>query len=274
LLPINDYYYISDSFFYNNKKKWITWVARLKDWDDFLFYALESYLPIVDELILVDNNSSDKTVSICKDFLKRYPSKVKFYHYKKEIFWAATWIETSNTNPNSLSYFYNRCFSKANYSHVIKIDDDNIAISSQYKILRKKILKENKPWLYATWWLNIFIKNNKIWVYWNYPFSWKYWDHGIYKITPKTYYVQNWDIENLSYPYRRISYNFAFIHLKHAKKDFWFYNIRNKEIRKNLIRKTKDSQLLSLNSFLEWESLLNVYKILKKIFPKKDFLIN
>lgn len=272
LLPINDYYHIPENFFYKNKKKWITWVARLKNWDDFLFYAIESYLSLVDEIILVDNNSSDKTIAICKYFVKKYPSKVRFYDYKKEIFWAATWIKTTQINPNSLSYFYNRCFSKANYNHVMKIDDDNIALHSEYNKIKKIALKDNKLWLYATWWLNIFIKDNKIWVYGDYPFSGKYGDHWIYKISPKTYYIQNWDIENLSYPYKRLSHDFAFIHLKHMKKDFWFYNIRNKDVRKKLIKNAEKAQLLPLNLFLRWEQLTSVYEVLTKIFPNKIIL--
>ena len=60
-------------------------MARLKDGDDFLRQALESHLPYLDELILVDNGSNDDTWKICQEFAKKYPYKVKIFQYPFSI---------------------------------------------------------------------------------------------------------------------------------------------------------------------------------------------
>jgi len=47
--------------------------------------VIESYLSFVDEIILVDNLSTDKTKEICLKLQKKYPDKIKFYTYPYEV---------------------------------------------------------------------------------------------------------------------------------------------------------------------------------------------
>ena len=61
-------------------------MARLKNADNFLEESIESYIPFLNELILVHNNSEDKTWEICNKILKKYPKKVKIYQYPFEYF--------------------------------------------------------------------------------------------------------------------------------------------------------------------------------------------
>jgi len=262
----NDDLYINVNHFYVAKKIGISGVARLKNGDDYLKYALESYLPIVDELILIDNNSTDNTINICREFESRYPNKVKFYQYRPDVYWLWSNYRDAHTNPHWLAYYYNRSFSKATYSHVLKVDDDNIALQEEYEKLIKKIMKEKRHWLYATWWLNILKKNNDIGVYSIYPYPWKYWDHGIYEVTPYTYYIQNWNIESMTNPYARRSHEFAFIHLKSCKKDFWFCNIQNDELRIRLINETQISAIKSIWLYVNDKQEKKIQHILTDIF--------
>lgn len=254
-------------FFTQEKKLGVSGVARLKNWWEFLKIAIESYLPLLNELILVDNNSTDDTVAICLEFQSKYPEKVKFYNYEPEVYDSNSWINIWENSVHSLSYYYNWSFSKATYSHVMKIDDDNIAIQSEYKKLIKKVLSENKKWFYATRWLQIFEKNGHIGVFWNYPYSGRYGDHGIYKITPKTYYIQNWACEKIVYPYTWVSYGFTHIHLKFMKKNYGYNNyIKDPNIMKEKIKEISESECIPLSKFISWDFLKKTKIILEGIF--------
>jgi hypothetical protein len=52
---------IDYSWFTEKKKSGISWVARLRNSDDFLLEVIESHIPFLNEIILVDNVSSDST---------------------------------------------------------------------------------------------------------------------------------------------------------------------------------------------------------------------
>jgi len=250
LEPKDSNIYISVSFFYQTKQLWVSWVARLKNADEFLSHALESYLPFVDELILVDNNSTDNTVEICENFLHRYPKKVKFYRYVPDVLHYGLDHFQNHTSPHSLAYYYNRCFAKATKSHVLKIDDDNIALPKPYEKLITKALTENKPGFYATRGLNIFEKDGKLGAYGDFPYTGRYGDHGIYKITPRTYYTQNnSSTEQLLYPYSRSSYEFAILHLKQMKKAS-FINITDPKLHAQRQTQQKEAKVSDFQNFI------------------------
>ena len=102
-------YNIPIKWFYEDKPKWISWVARLKNAEHFLEVCIESHLPFLDELILVDNESTDSTRKICKVLQKKYPDKVRFYEYKHYVH---PYSENSGDIPSnsihSMAYYYNR----------------------------------------------------------------------------------------------------------------------------------------------------------------------
>ena len=102
---------------------------------------MESYLPFLDELILVDNMSTDNTKQICDKLQKKYPNKVKVFQYLYEVTppsFSNTKIPTNSVH--SLAYYYNWCFSKTSYSHVMKVDDDIILIGDKMEKIRNYVL--------------------------------------------------------------------------------------------------------------------------------------
>ena len=232
---IKEFYIEKEKFLTKNRKKWISWFARLKNGDDFLQKSIESIINFLDEIILVDNQSTDKTKEICLKLQKKYPDKIKFYEYNFEVYWV--WNKKYDITPensiHSLSYYYNWCLSKTNYQYAIKIDDDNFFIKDEIK---KIISKINKNKFYIIPWINIIKKNNNYYIPEKYPFAWLYWDYWFFKVSPKTYFIKDKNCENFLHPYFFKIEKISFFHLKYLKKDFWFINYWEK-IKKIYIKK-------------------------------------
>ena len=106
----------------------------------------------------------------------------------------------------------------------MKVDDDNLLINEKWWDIRKKSLSSKSYNTYR--WINLIKDNNwKIWTIQGYEYSWKYWDIGIYPVSPYTYYVQwkSWEVfkNNLW----KNDCGFWFFHLKFLKPQFWFHNL-------------------------------------------------
>ncbi len=233
-------YDIPRSWFYEKKPKWISWVARLKNADHFLELCMESHLPFLDELILVDNESTDRTKEICKKLQKKYPEKVKFYEYPFFTIPAWGWNDKISTNSiHSLAYHYNWCFSKAKYSHVMKVDDDNFLVEEKWKNVREKSLQSKNYNVYR--WINL-IKDKKwrIWTIKWYEYSWRYCDHGIYPVSPYNYYIQTEIAETFVNNLMNKRFWFSFFHLKFLKPNFWFHNITPSNYKKRYESKVEN----------------------------------
>lgn len=255
---------ININFFTENKPLWISWFARLKNAEHFLYKCIKSHIDFYDEIILVDNMSSDSTKEICLKLKKEYPKKIKFYEYKYEVFQVNT-IKHKKTlinSINSLAYYYNWCLSKTKYKYVWKIDDDNFIIKNKFKKLRNKIIKENKNNTYYYYsWLNTVYKNwkfnsiNNI----DYKYSWYFWDHWIFPINKYTYFINN-DLCELFIHNLKIKWQWIiFIHLKFLKPNYWFNTIE-KNTWKNHIKKIRDIILKKsnfINNILKNENIIS-----------------
>ena len=228
---------------------------------------MESHLPFLDELILVDNESTDKTKEICKNFKKRYPNKVKFFEYPYRVTPPSEKNKNIPSNSvNSLAYYYNWCFSKTKYSHVMKVDDDNFLISEKMGKIREKALS-SKKYYNMYWWINLVKdKDWKIWILKWYEYSWKWWDHWIYPVSPFTYYLQ-WEyceqfINNLQY----MRNWFSFFHLKFLKPNYWFHNLIWDSYQKWYESKIKKWEYeYDIESFLWKNKDINLNKYIKDV---------
>lgn len=244
------------AWFTEKKPLWISWVARLKNWDDFLEKVIESHISFLDEIILVDNMSTDKTKEICLKLQKKYPDKIKFFEYKYPV--NAPWNheKVEKYSIHSFAYFSNWCQTKSKYKYVMKIDDDNLFLPEKWKKIRKYIF-DKKPNKYVVyWWYNLMKDDNwKIWISKENPYIGRYWDHGIYPVSRYSYYIPFKDVELFitNFPYKRIW--FTFLHCKYLKKDMWLFNYKwdkNKlqsQLKKGWIRNLSHKLLQCLKNF-------------------------
>ena len=108
-------------------------MLRVKNEETFIINCIQSILDIFDEIVVIDNNSSDQTLALLSSYIeeKQLSHKIKVYHYPFEI--ARCGHEHSATNENSvssLSYYYNWCISKCTLRAVVKWDADMLLSSN------------------------------------------------------------------------------------------------------------------------------------------------
>lgn len=231
----------NDAFDFNKRKNWISLFARLKNSSDFLIESIESHIDLVDEIILVDNNSLDNTKEICKKMQEKYPQKIKYYDYKPQVYtyWHEKWSEIPNNSAFSMAYYYNWTLSKTTYKYVAKLDDDMIAFN--HKLLKSRFDYIRKNWLnhlevFPQFNIVSFDKVLKIPLQWTSKilplFWWLYLDHWVFPISEKTYFVRDKTCETFLFSFW-IKINPASIfHLKWMKVEAgtkqYLWDIRKK----------------------------------------------
>jgi glycosyltransferase involved in cell wall biosynthesis len=119
--------------------------------------VVRNKIEFFDEIVLVDNNSDDNTWDICKRLYSEFPKKIKIYQYEPVVFKLRS-TDYDSVNENSVhcnSYYYNRCFSKANYKFLLKIDDDNLFDPDVLKEIRSTVLSGDLKKIYLLPGLNV-----------------------------------------------------------------------------------------------------------------------
>ena len=143
------YFYYRDRY---KSKNGISALLRIKNEEMNIKNVLLGIVNVFDEIILVDNNSTDKTMAVVKELKEEnqeFMNKLKIYNYPFQV--AKCGIENFNTHPNSLNslaYFYNYSLSKCNFSHVMKWDGDMFLpgfLKDYFKNYISKLIKNKKP---------------------------------------------------------------------------------------------------------------------------------
>lgn len=101
----------------------LSFLLRVKNEGDYLKNNINSIIDIADEIIIVDNQSTDNSHQLYKEWLNN--PKIKIFYYNLEI--------NNTTFKNELVSFYNWGLSKVSKTNVIKWDGDFIAIKENLK---------------------------------------------------------------------------------------------------------------------------------------------
>ena len=249
---LKEYNMSEDDFNLNKRKFGISGFARLKNADEFLEPVLEAYIKYLDEIILVNNNSTDNTEYICKKIKKKYPKKIHYYSYKPIVYPARS--EEHKKEPvnsvNSLVYYYNFALSKTHYQYAFKIDDDNYPIEEQLKEIVKHIKQNKSNTFIITPGINLLKKNNKIGICKKFPYCGLNGDMGFFRVCEKTYFYHTKNHETLNIPYKLQKWSLFFIHLKYLQKDFGAFS-HSKKWGNFLKKKLENSDIIPLDNDLE-----------------------
>lgn len=125
-----------------NLPKGISAVMRVKNEEVYLEAAIQSALRLADEVVCVDNGSTDNTLSIAQSLAKE-DSRVSVFQYPFDCFDSGPEHSSHPSNSvRSRSYFYNWCMAKANFSHVWKWDGDQI-LAAAICLEQKKVILSN-----------------------------------------------------------------------------------------------------------------------------------
>ena len=142
----------------------ISLIIRAKNEEKNITLCIESVIDLVDEIIFVNNGSTDNTLKIIEELAMKY-SKIKVYNYYINV--NRVGIEHNkalkNDDNNTLGNFYNWCLYKSTMKHIIKWDADFICIRNNFKSMIDKLRIKDKNNKYAVWFTGytLFVNNNK-----------------------------------------------------------------------------------------------------------------
>lgn len=111
----------------------ISAMIRVKNEEEFLFASVDSIAEVVDEIVLIDNGSTDGTPGVIADLVRAHGARVVPLSYPHEIrkVGRETWELASDPSaahsPNLSSSFYTWCLERCTMPFVLKWDGDMIA---------------------------------------------------------------------------------------------------------------------------------------------------
>ncbi|CAA0124414.1 putative glycosyltransferase EpsJ [BD1-7 clade bacterium] len=122
-------------------------MLRVKNEANVIAQCIGSIMDVFDEIVVIDNGSTDATVSIVRELQERYAAsnkEIRIFSYPHEI--ARCGLEHKQTPENSihsLAYYYNWCLSHCRYSYVCKWDADMLLPSAldEQRNLRQRLLE-------------------------------------------------------------------------------------------------------------------------------------
>lgn len=125
----------------SNSQQPITFVYRLKNAEAYLELSVASIIPLANEIVFVDNGSTDNTKDVIDKIIKKYSKSVKFVvadYEKKIVTQGKDYSKRLLENPEgSLADYYNFSFSLASNKWVFKIDAHKVLCPSAIKTILK-----------------------------------------------------------------------------------------------------------------------------------------
>lgn len=224
------------SFISENRQEGLSGYMRLRNEAEFLPICIESWLPILDELIIVYNNCQDNTAEIVSYYAEKYPEKITAYHYIPIVYpqGSSQFKQLSEDNYHSLVNYYNFALSKTTKKWVIKIDGDLYLPPEKVDCLRNlyHYLKENDiNGFIPIGGVNILDHQGEMYVASNSKFCGINGDLCLIRVDSDTFFFKGENTEMLAMT-ERTRYNsiFAYYHLKFMKAD---YGVGNYELLQN-----------------------------------------
>ena len=123
-------------------------MLRVKNEEVKILPCLSSIVEYFDEIIIVDNGSTDNTQVIVKQFIKDHPDKnINFYSYPYRMAkFGDDHLSTPENSLHNMAYYTNWCISKCQHKWIFKWDGDMILPKknrSKMKQLLATVLNED-----------------------------------------------------------------------------------------------------------------------------------
>jgi glycosyltransferase involved in cell wall biosynthesis len=123
--------------------KRISALIRVKNEVQFLERSIRSVMDLVDEVVIVDNCSTDGSEHVIADFSNRYPKKVKSFNYPHKVArYGEEMLQLGKTkagrqSPSFLPNYYNWSTALCASPYVLKWDGDTIATAALAGVLER-----------------------------------------------------------------------------------------------------------------------------------------
>lgn len=118
----------------------VSGVLRLKNDEEFLESCVNSCIHCVDELVVVYEETSARSLQILHKLVKQYPQKIRVYHYEPKLYVGElsedeykSAIKEPSDSVHLLANYCNFAFSKIKYRYALKIDTDQIYLETKLK---------------------------------------------------------------------------------------------------------------------------------------------
>lgn len=126
---LSEYNLLSKNSRSTNREKGLSVMLRVKNEELNIVESIESIIDLSSEVVVVDNNSTDKTVELVSQMICNHAGghKIKIYHYPFQVArCGADHDDTPENSVHNLAYYYNWCLDKCSYKAVIKWDADMV----------------------------------------------------------------------------------------------------------------------------------------------------
>jgi len=143
-------YWLLMAYIRRFSQKQVSAMVRVRDEQEFLYPSVKSIADYVDEIVLVDNLSADRTPSILESLRLEHPHKVVCYQYPYEIRkvgrenWELASSPEARSSPHLSANYYNWCLRKCTKPYILKWDGDMIATDTFYRSI-EEWRASNKP---------------------------------------------------------------------------------------------------------------------------------
>lgn len=114
-------------------QKQISAMVRVRNEEEFLYASVQSIADCVDEIVIVDNLSTDRSPLIIEALRRERPDKVVCYRYPYEVRkvgrenWELAASPEGRSSPHLSANYYNWCMQRCTKPFILKWDGDMIA---------------------------------------------------------------------------------------------------------------------------------------------------
>jgi hypothetical protein len=192
---------------------------RVRNDDEFLYEAVASHLPYLDEAVIALQPSDEATEKEVKRLLHDFPDKVRVERYPVAPVFITDpeWEGTPENSIKSFVHLSNWALTQCKYSWIARIEADVICLSTFAKI-RERI--ENEPEakrLYGRVLLNVAGKEQNMVSATN-PRNGG-WDECVFQNRPECHFIRKPRYEVLDCPDEAVCMGWSALHMKRCKRD-------------------------------------------------------
>ena len=123
------------------RAKSISALIRVRNGENFLYQSIESIIEVCDEIVIVNNISSDSTAQIIEKLVDKYPHKIVSYEYYHDVCKVGedsyNLYRDDPNSPRLTHNYYNWCMQKCTKRFILKWDDDMIATPNLINKIKK-----------------------------------------------------------------------------------------------------------------------------------------